>query len=285
MKSTEDIELSFEFYPPRSEESRNNLWNTIDRLRRFDPQYVSVTFGAGGTTKEPTYDTVRGIVEDFSVNTVPHLSCLGSTEEEIKDILEQYSELGVAGIMALRGDLPQDVDDSQAFTEKGDFEYANQLVEFIGEQFPEFDIHVAAYPEFHPEAPQPTTDMQNFVRKANSGADTAVTQYFYNNLAYYQFVEEVNRMGVDIPIIPGIMPLTNYEKIRQFSELCGAEIPLWIEKRMREYEGDPDSQEKLGIEIATRQIEDLLEQGAPGIHLYTLNKALATSEILSRLGW
>lgn len=284
MYTKDKFSLSLEFYPPRSEDGKRRLWTTIEDLQVLEPEYVSVTFGAGGTTKDPTFEAVEGIIQDFGLNTVPHLSCLGSSEDEIRNIVERYLSLGVSEIMALRGDVPKDVDDRESFIKSGDFRYGSDLVEYLNRNFPSLTTHVAAYPEYHPEASDPESDMRNFAKKVQAGADTAVTQYFYNNQAYYKFVRDLRSLGVDIPIVVGLMPIVDYDKVKQFSQICGAEIPLWIRKRMEAYADDPKVQKELGIEIATRQAEELLENGVPGIHFYTLNEAEPTLRIAKNLG-
>jgi len=276
--------LSLEFYPPRSSEGKQLLWSSINDLEVLDPEYVSVTFGAGGSTKEPTFKAVENIISDFELNTVPHLSCLGSTEEEISEILNRYQNLGISEIMALRGDIPEQVDDKESFVNSGDFRYGSDLVEFLSTHFPNIKTHVAAYPEYHPEANDPRSDLNNFATKVRAGADTAVTQYFFNNLAYYKFIEDLQSMAINIPVNVGLMPITDYNKIKRFSQICGAEIPMWIRKRMESYKGDPRSQKEFGIEVATIQAEELIDSGVPGIHFYTLNKAEPTLRIARNLG-
>jgi methylenetetrahydrofolate reductase (NADPH) len=271
--------LSFEFYPPKTAEAADQLYKAVAELAPLGPHYVSVTFGAGGSTREGTYQTVCQILRMSALQVVPHLSCMGVSQQEIRDLLDTYKALGVRRIVALRGDLPKGEQPARPQV----FEHANDLVAYI-KQVGDFSISVACYPEFHPEALDPKTDMQNFARKVGAGANEAITQYFFNNEAYYMFVDAVRRMGVDIPIVPGLMPIVNFDQIVRFSEFCGADIPLWIRKRMDAFRGDPASQKALGVEIATRQAEDLLKNGAPGIHVYTLNKSEATLRIWENLG-
>ncbi len=275
----QDFEFSFEFFPPKNEAGERRLRETAESLKELGPEYCSVTFGAGGSTRERTFETVTYLQNEVGLEATPHLSCIGSRQEDIRAILERYRAAGIKRIIALRGDIPED---EEAFKEGG-FRYANELVAFIRE-FGGFEIVVGAYPEFHPEAPDPWTDMHNFVRKAQTGADIATTQYFFNNISYYMFVDEVRRLGTDIPVKVGLMPITNFQQIDRFSQICGADIPLWIRKCMEYYQEDPESQKELGIEIATRQAEDLLNNGVPGIHFYTLNKAEATRRIWENLG-
>jgi methylenetetrahydrofolate reductase (NADPH) len=271
--------FSFEFFPPKGEQGTARLTETVRLLAPLRPHYVSVTFGAGGSTRDGTYQTARHIQETTGLAVIPHLSCLGVSRETIEDTLSRYRTLGMHRIVALRGDKPKD----GAALPQGPFKYANELVTFI-KKFGGFSVTVGCYPEFHPESPDPQTDIKNFVRKVQAGADEAITQYFFNNDAYYAFVDNVTRLGVDVPIIAGLMPITDYKQIARFSHFCGAEIPAWIRKRMEALADDPASQKALGIEIATQQAEDLLRHGAPGIHFYTLNKAEATLRVWKNLG-
>jgi len=271
--------FSFEFFPPKGEQGTERLRETIRVLAPLKPQYVSVTFGAGGSTRDGTYHTAREIQQTTGLEVVPHLSCLGSSRETLRQTLERYRSLGVRRIVALRGDKPN----NGTSLPPGPFNFANELVAFI-RQFGGFSVTVGCYPEFHPESPDPQTDLKHFVSKVRAGADEAITQYFFNNDAYYAFVDSARRLGVDVPIIAGLMPITDYRQIARFSAFCGAEIPLWIKKRMESFADDPPSQKAFGIEIATRQAEDLLRGGAPGIHFYTLNKAEATLRVWKNLG-
>ena len=279
MNSRKARAFSFEFFPPKGEQGTERLRETVAHLAPLRPQYVSVTFGAGGSTKDGTYQTAKHIQKSSGLEVVPHLSCLGVTREALQETLERYRDLGVRRIVALRGDKPRGGHGGPP----GPFKYANELVTFI-KQFGGFSITVGCYPEFHPESPDPQTCMKNFVRKVRAGADEAITQYFYNNDAYYAFVDNMHRHGVDIPIVAGLMPITDFQQVARFSQFCGADVPLWIRKRMEAFASDPPSQKAFGIEIATRQAEDLLRRGAPGIHFYTLNKAEATLRIWKNLG-
>jgi methylenetetrahydrofolate reductase (NADPH) len=269
---------SFEFFPPKSDAGRQRLAKTVQKLAPLRPSFVSVTFGAGGSTREGSFQTASEIIRTTDLDVTPHLSCIGSTREQIAAQLDTYRAIGVKRVVALRGDVPEgEADISRAFA------YANELVGFIHE-YGGFEISVAAYPEFHPEAPHPEADIANFVRKVHAGATEAITQYFYCNDAYYRFLDWVQRLGVEIPIVPGIMPLTDFAQVERFSKFCGAEIPGWIRKRMQALEGDARGQEELGIELATRQAEELLQRGAPGLHFYTLNRAEPTLRIWQSLG-
>jgi methylenetetrahydrofolate reductase (NADPH) len=269
---------SFEFFPPKSEKSRQRLTKVVQQLAPLQPSFVSVTFGAGGSTREGSFQTASEILRTTNLDVTPHLSCIGSTREQLAAQLDTYRAIGVKRVVALRGDVP----DNEAGQPRA-FAYANELVEFIRDQGG-FDISVAAYPEFHPEAQSPESDVECFVRKARAGATEAITQYFFSNDAYYRFVDWVQRLGVELPIVPGIMPLTDFAQIERFSKFCGAEIPEWIRKRMRSLAGDARAQEELGIELASRQAEELLRSGAPGLHFYTLNRAEPTLRVWQNLG-
>jgi methylenetetrahydrofolate reductase (NADPH) len=269
---------SFEFFPPKTDAGRQRLAKTVQRLAPLRPSFVSVTFGAGGSTREGSFQTASEIIRTTNLDVTPHLSCIGSTREQIAAQLETYRAVGIKRVVALRGDVPE----AEAGLPRA-FAYANELVAFIRD-YGGFEISVGAYPEFHPEAPNPESDIENFVRKVRAGATEAITQYFYSNDAYYRFLDWVTRLGVEIPIVPGIMPLTDFAQVARFSKFCGADIPAWIRKRMAALEGDARGQEELGIELATRQAEELLRSGAPGLHFYTLNRAEPTIRICSSLG-
>ena len=270
---------SLEFFPPKTSQGRARLLKTVQRLGALSPEFVSVTFGAGGSTRDRSYETATDILKTTQLRVTPHLSCIGSTREDLKRILGLYKTVGVKRIMALRGDPP-----TEGETGPSEFSYANELVAFIKEHFPDFHISVACYPEYHPEAASPNADLENFVRKVRAGADEAISQYFFSNEAYYRFREEVARRGVTIPLVPGLMPITNFKQIERFSSFCGADIPMWIRKRMTELADDPQGQLELGIELATRQAEDLLRNGSPALHVYTLNQATPTERIWKNLG-
>jgi methylenetetrahydrofolate reductase (NADPH) len=271
--------ISFEFYPPQSAEGVERLAATRQRLAAFKPEYFSVTFGAGGSTQDRTMETIRQIHAEGH-NATPHLSCVGSTRDNIRAQLFTYKDMGIKHIVALRGDLPSGMHSI------GEFQYANELVSFIRSQTGDhFHIDVAAYPEFHPQAKSARDDMLNFKRKMNAGADSAITQYFYNPDAYFRFVEETRKLGVTAPIVPGIMPVVRFSQLARFSDNCGAEIPRWIRKTMEGYGDDQESVQKFGLDVVTRLCEKLIAGGAPGMHFYTLNQATASLEILKRLGY
>ena len=270
---------SFEFFPPKTEEGVAKLRNTRDELAKLKPRFFSVTFGAGGSTRERTFETVCEIQRDSSIEASPHLSCVGSTKDSIRDILNLYRQQDIHHIVALRGDLPS------GMGQPGEFRYANELVEFIrAETGDHFHIEVAAYPEFHPQASSADADLDNFKRKVESGADSAITQYFYNPYAYYNFVEQCEKRGIDLPIVPGIMPITNYTQLARFSDMCGAEIPRWIRKRLEAYGDDRASIRSFGEEVISEMCQALLDAGAPGLHFYTMNQAAPSTAIWNKLG-
>ena len=270
---------SFEFFPPKTEEGVAKLRNTRDELAKLKPRFFSVTFGAGGSTRERTFETVCEIQRDSGIEASPHLSCVGSTKDSIRDILNLYKQQDIHHIVALRGDLPS------GMGQPGEFRYANELVEFIrAETGDHFHIEVAAYPEFHPQASSADADLDNFKRKVESGADSAITQYFYNPYAYYNFVEQCEKRGIDLPIVPGIMPITNYTQLARFSDMCGAEIPRWIRKRLEAYGDDRASIRSFGEEVISEMCQALLDAGAPGLHFYTMNQAAPSTAIWNKLG-
>lgn len=273
----QDRYYSFEFFPPKTPEGREKLRNTRAQLAPLGPKYISVTFGAGGTTQQGTLDAVLEIQRD-GIDAAPHLSCVGSTRDGIREILRTYRDNGIRHIVALRGDMPS------GMGEIGEFRYANELVEFIRAETGDwFHIEVAAYPEYHPQARSPRHDLENFVRKVKAGADSAITQYFFNADAYFRFVDDVRALGVDVPIVPGIMPITNYSQLMRFSEMCGAEVPRWIAKRLESFGDDREAIRAFGLDVVTALCERLLAGGVPGLHFYTLNAAGATKAIWQRL--
>jgi len=265
--------FSFEFFPPKSPEGAEKLRATRDELRKLNPSFFSVTFGAGGSTQQGTLDTVVEI-QKAGLNAAPHLSCIGYTKENIRALLQKYKENGIRRIVALRGDMPS------GMREAGEFGHANELVSFIrAETARHFHIEVAAYPEFHPQATTATKDLQNFKRKVDAGADSAITQYFYNLDAYSRFVDDCEHLGINIPIVPGIMPITNYHQLARFSDACGAEIPRWLRKRLEAFGDDLNSLRDFGADVVTHLCEQLLAAGAPGLHFYTMNQAGPTTGI------
>lgn len=269
---------SFEFFPPKTPEGAVKLRATREQLAALKPEFFSVTFGAGGSTRDRTLETVLEIQQAGS-QAAPHLSCIGTTRDDVRAFLHTYKQHGIRRIVALRGDLPTGV------TEPGEFHHANELVAFIrAETGNAFHIEVAAYPEVHPQAPSAQEDLRNFANKVRAGADSAITQYFFNPDAYFRFVDEVHALGVRIPIVAGIMPIGNFTQLARFSDLCGAEIPRWISKRMQGYGEDTDSVRAFGLDVVTAMCEKLLAGGAPGLHFYTLNQAALSLELWKRLG-
>lgn len=270
--------FSLEFFPPATAEGVQKLRGVRAELSALGPEFISVTYGAGGSTRDRTLEVVREI-RAAGIGAAPHLSCIGATRESIRDHLREFREIGVRRIVALRGDLPSGMADP------GEFRYANELVSFIrGESGDEFFLEVAAYPEIHPQARNFDADIRAFVNKVRAGANSAITQYFFNPDAYFAFVDTVRRAGVDIPIVPGIMPIGSYSKLARFSESCGAEIPQWMRRRFEGFGDDTDAVRAYGLDVITRLCERLLEGGAPSLHFYTLNQAGLTREICSRLG-
>ena len=275
---TNSKSFSFEFFPPQTPEGVEKLTATRKRLALLKPGFFSVTFGAGGSTQDRTFDTVRQIQADGH-SAAPHLSCVGSTHESIRNILQNYKDMGIKRIVALRGDLPSGMGSI------GEFQHANELVSFIRTQTGEhFHIEVAAYPEFHPQANSPRDDLINFKRKVMAGANSAITQYFYNADAYFRFVEDCRKQGVTLPIVPGIMPIVKFSQLARFSDACGAEIPRWMRKTLESYGDDSASVQAFGLDVVTQLCEKLLAGGAPGLHFYTLNHADPSLEIWKRLG-
>ncbi len=269
--------FSIEFFPPKTEEGTEKLRVTRSKLAELQPKYFSVTFGAGGTTQQGTLDTVVEIRKE-GFDAAPHLSCVGGTRDSIRQILQTYKDQDIHRLVALRGDLPS------GYGMGGEFRYANDLVEFIRAETGDwFHIEVAAYPEMHPQAKSPQDDLNNFVRKVKAGANAAITQYFYNADAYFQFVENAHKAGVDVPIVAGIMPITNSSQLIRFSEMCGAEIPRWVRLKLASYGDDSASIKAFGLDVVTQMCERLLAGGAPGLHFYSLNQAAATTAIWKRL--
>ncbi len=273
--------FSIEFFPPKTPEGVEKLRVTRAKLAELKPKYFSVTFGAGGSTQKGTLETVLEIQREGH-DAAPHLSCIGSSRDSLREILNEYKSHGIRRLVALRGDLPSGY--GAVGYSSGEFRYANELVEFIRVETGDwFHVEVAAYPEMHPQAKSPQDDVQSFARKVKAGANAAITQYFYNADAYFRFVEEAHKAGADIPIIAGIMPITNYSQLMRFSDMCGAEIPRWIRLKLASFGDDSASIKAFGLDVVTGLCERLLAGGAPGIHFYTLNQANATVEICRRL--
>ncbi|PSS57625.1 methylenetetrahydrofolate reductase [NAD(P)H] [Pseudomonas sp. BBP2017] len=266
---SQERRYSFEFFPTKTDAGHEKLLATARQLASYNPDFFSCTYGAGGSTRDRTLNTVLQLESEVKIPAAPHLSCVGDSKEDLRSLLTLYKAAGIQRIVALRGDLP-----SGMGMASGELRYANELVEFIRQESGDhFHVEIAAYPEMHPQARNFEDDLKNFVRKANAGANSAITQYFFNADSYFYFVERVQQMGVDIPVVPGIMPITNYSKLARFSDACGAEIPRWIRKQLEAYGDDVNSIQKFGEEVITRMCEQLLQGGAPGLHFYTLNQA------------
>ena len=270
--------LSFEFFPPKTADGIATLATTSATLAELKPGFFSVTFGAGGSTRDHTFETVAELQKNTGVDTAPHLSCIGSTRENIREALSAYREKGISHMVALRGDMPS------GMVGAGELRYANELVSFIREETGDhFHLEVAAYPEYHPQANSPDKDFASFAHKVEAGANSAITQYFYNLDAYLRFTDRCAGAGIDIPIVPGIMPITNYHQLARFSDACGAEIPRWMRKRLEAYGDDIASIRAFGEDVVTSLCARLLEEGTPGLHFYTLNRAAPAVAICNNL--
>ncbi len=270
--------FSCEFFPPKTDRGMENLRNSSLKLKKeMNPEFFSVTYGAGGSEQEKTFEAVKQIKQASGTAVAPHLTCIGSTKKQILNILNNYIEQDIHRIVALRGDIPDG-------TSTGEFSYANELISFIRQETGDhFDLEVAAYPEFHPQAKNAEIDLQNFKRKVDAGATTAITQYFYNADAYFRFIDSCEKLNISIPIIPGIMPITNFTNLARFSNMCGAEIPRWLYKRLEALGDDIESIKELGADVVTEMCQKLINAGAPGLHFYTLNQAEATLKIYKNL--
>jgi len=277
--SISPLNLSFEFFPPRTEKGELNLAATLDELQGLQPEFFSVTFGAGGSTRDKTLETVSAIQQRGNVDACPHISCIGSTRESIAELLDLYQSLGIRRLVALRGDMPSGMRDP------GDFHHASDLVRFIRETSGDhFRVAVAAYPETHPQAKNLLTDLQNFKLKMDQGADFAITQYFFNIDAFLYFREACHAVGIEKAIIPGIMPIVKFDNLVRFSQNCGAEIPRWVHQVMQAYDGDVETQQAYGVDLVTRLCERLLAEGVDGLHFYTMNQSRLSRQVLENLG-
>jgi methylenetetrahydrofolate reductase (NADPH) len=271
--------FSFEFFPPKTSEGAVKLRGVWQTLGALNPLFFSVTFGAGGSTREGTLATVQSLCAD-ALTAAPHLSCVGATPALVRELLDAYRAMGIRRVVALRGDLPSGTGPSGA----GALRYASDLVSFVREHSNDwFHIEVAAYPEFHPQAKSAKEDLAAFANKVKAGANSAITQFFFNADAYLKFVEDVGKLGVTVPIVPGIMPITNYMQLKGFAEKAAIDMPRWIEERLRGYGDDSASIRAFGLDVTTALCERLLREGAPGLHFYTMNQAQASAEIWSRL--
>ena len=271
-------DFSLEFFPPKTDEGREKLRVVRTELvSAIAPAYISVTFGAGGSTQEGTFDTVKEI-QDSGTPAAPHLSCVGSTKDSIRELLKRYQDVGISRIVALRGDMPSGMRDA------GELHYANELVAFIRQETGDhFHIEVAAYPEFHPQATSAQADLNHFADKVKAGANGALTQYFYNADAYFRFLEDAQALDINVPIIPGIMPITNYKNLARFSDACGAEIPRWIRQRLEGFGDDLDSVRAFGLDVVSELCQTLLDGGAPGLHFYSMNQSGPTLALWENL--
>ncbi|MGZ8983047.1 MAG: methylenetetrahydrofolate reductase [NAD(P)H] [Methylotenera sp.] len=270
-------EISFEFFPPKTVEGMQKLRETRIQLAKFKPEFFSVTFGAGGSTRDRTMETVLEIQQE-GFSAAPHISCISSSKSEIRDLLQAYQAHGIKRLVALRGDVPS------GEVSIGDFRYAVELVEFIrAETGNHFHIEVAAYPEFHPEARTPAADLLNLKRKMEAGANSAITQYFYNADAYFRFVDQCDASGITIPIVPGVMPIYNITQLARFSNICGAEIPRWLKMRLEEYGDDMASLRAFGVDVVSELCETLKARGVPSLHFYTLNQAGIITNIIENI--
>jgi len=274
------VPISLEFFPPKTDEQRATLEAALPKLKSLSPDYVSCTFGAGGSTLSYTPETIRHLREEHGLDAAPHLSCMGGTREEIRTLLDRYKAMGCKRIVALRGDLPS------GMASYGDFRYASELVEFIRtERDGSFHVEVACYPEVHPQSDDAHADLRHFKTKVDAGANGAITQYFYNADAYFRFVEAARAAGITIPIVPGIMPIANFSQLKRFSDLCGAEIPRWLTKRLHAHGDDAESIREFAADVVAALCDRLVEGGAPGLHFYTLNGAWASKTVCERLGF
>jgi methylenetetrahydrofolate reductase (NADPH) len=279
---TANHSFSFELGPPRTPEAAAKLPGVIERLAEVRPNFFSVTYGAGGSTQEGTYETIMSVVRNTGIEAAPHLTCVGSTRAHIAELLKRYADAGVRRIVALRGDLPATAMSASA---PGEFHYASDLVSFIRKEYGDaFRIEVAAYPEMHPQANKPGDDFEYFRLKVEAGADAALTQLFYNADAYFDFMERCERAEIKIPVVPGIMPITGYANTLRFCSGCGADMPRWVRLRLEELQDDKPALHEFGLSVVTRLCETLLRGGAPGLHFYTINQAGPTLRLWESLG-
>jgi methylenetetrahydrofolate reductase (NADPH) len=280
--NAQTVTFSFELFPPRTPEGAAKLPAVIAKLAELKPEYFSVTYGAGGSEQDGTYETVMRVIKQTGIEAAPHLTCVGSTRAKIRALLDKYRAAGIRRIVALRGDLPATAMDASA---PGELRFANELISFIRETHGDhFHLEVAAYPETHPQAPSPEADFENFRCKVEAGANVAVTQYFYNADSYFDFVERCLKANIKIPVIAGIMPITNHAQLTRFSAACGAEIPRWVRLRLEQYQYDKQALQDFGLDVVTRLSRTLLDNGCPGIHFYTLNQSEATLRLWKNLG-
>jgi 5,10-methylenetetrahydrofolate reductase, prokaryotic form len=281
LKNTK-ISISFEFFPPKTEEAEKTLFETISNLQPLNPTFVSVTYGAGGSTREKTRDIVKKIHEETNLTVMAHLTCIGHSKQEILSILDDYKKIGIENILALRGDMPLNFEKTDIPSDG--CKHASELVSLIRENYKDyFCIAVASYPEGHPESSNLEREILYFKKKVETGADFSITQMFFDNSYFYEFLEKCEKAGINIPIIPGIMPITNFNQIKKFASLCGATIPEEVVQKFEKYADNPEETKKIGIEFATLQCIDLIKHGAKGLHFYTLNKSDATIKIYENI--
>ena len=272
------MNISYEFFPARTEQGKQNLDRTLDTLDTTNPDFYSVTFGALGSAQDATFDTINQLSDTTTTSVAPHLTCVGSNQEQITRLLDEYARLGVSRVVVLRGDIPP------AIRDIGEFHYASELVEFIKNKHGDrFTINVAAYPEKHPQSKTVATDIEYFVNKVKAGADSAITQYFYNIDAYFRFVDEVQQLGADIPIVPGIMPITNYVQLTRFSKICDADIPSWILNRLEMYRDDMDSLRAFGLDVVSEMCQQMKVRGVNDFHFYTMNRSEPALSIVGNI--
>jgi len=271
--------VSFELFPPKTEAGVTSLFRHTDRLAKFQPSYITCTYGAGGSTQNRTLEIIAGVHQKYDLPVATHLTCVGSTADELKSYLQRAWDSGVHNVVALRGDPPQGEEKFTAIA--GGFAYANELVEFIRSEFPEMGIVVGGYPETHEEATSPEAELDNLKRKVDAGSDAIITQLFYNNADFLDFRERCEKIGITAPLVPGLLPVTNGGQIQRIAALCGARLPAKFVNDLEKYEGDAAGQFEVGVEFCTRQTEELLAAGVPGIHFYVLNKSEATERVLS----
>ncbi len=277
MSSTQKLPISLEFFPPKTPEGAQKLVAVREQLYKLKPQFISVTYGAGGSTQDGTLQTVQSILKD-GVDAAPHFSCIGATKEGVKAQLELFKQAGIKRMVALRGDLPS------GYGAFGEFKYASELVSFIRQETGDaFHIEVGCYPETHPQARSPDTDLLAYAMKVKAGASSAITQYFFNSDAYFRFVDDAHKLGATIPVVPGIMPITNSSQLMRFSDACGAEIPRWIRTRLQSFGDDTASIKSFGLDVVTDLCDQLRNAGVPGLHFYSMNQSATVTEICKRL--
>jgi methylenetetrahydrofolate reductase (NADPH) len=274
--------LSFELFPPKTPESEAMMWRTVEELMAFEPSLITCTYGAGGSTRGTTLDVIEGVRSRHKVPVASHLTCVGSSVDELRGYLSEAQDRGVAAIVALRGDPPKG--ETEFRQADGGLRYASELVALIRQEFPSFDILVAGYPETHQEAVSPTADLENLKRKCDTGGDVVVTQLFYDNADFLRFRERCEAIGIAAPIVPGVMPVTNYAQIRRIASLCKARLPAEFTRAFEAAGDDEAAQFEAGVEFAARQVQGLLDAGVPGIHFYVLNRSPATATVLEQVG-